>query len=56
MLTSLLSIYSTESDNYYGLVGKDPRWEKFQAFHDYLFSAFPLLYAFFLKTIQELEI
>ncbi|KAI6112591.1 carboxypeptidase S, partial [Pisolithus sp. B1] len=33
----------TESYDYYGSVGTDPRWEKFHAFHAYLEQAFPLI-------------
>ncbi|KAG6330630.1 hypothetical protein ID866_8460 [Astraeus odoratus] len=39
----------TESYDYLGLVGVDSRWEIFQAFHDYLFEAFPLVH-----TVLEL--
>ncbi|KAI6041919.1 hypothetical protein EDC04DRAFT_1140559 [Pisolithus marmoratus] len=35
----------TESYDYYGPVGTDPRWEKFHAFHAYLQQAFPLVHA-----------
>ncbi|KAL4076563.1 hypothetical protein V8B97DRAFT_2102693 [Scleroderma yunnanense] len=35
----------TESYDDFGPVGTDPRWEKFQAFHDYLFHAFPLIHS-----------
>ncbi|KAI6117458.1 hypothetical protein EV401DRAFT_1969446 [Pisolithus croceorrhizus] len=35
----------TESYDYYGPVGMDPRWEKFHAFHAYLEQAFPLIHA-----------
>ncbi|KAL4073057.1 hypothetical protein V8B97DRAFT_1869576 [Scleroderma yunnanense] len=35
----------TESYDHFGPVGTDVRWEKFQAFHDYLLDAFPLVHA-----------
>ncbi|KIO07677.1 hypothetical protein M404DRAFT_136116 [Pisolithus tinctorius Marx 270] len=35
----------TESYDYLGPVGTDPRWEKFHAFHAYLRKAFPLIHA-----------
>lgn len=35
----------TESYDYLGPVGTDPRWEKFHAFHAYLQKAFPLVHA-----------
>lgn len=38
--------HRTESFDNAGPIGVDPRWERYQAFSDYLLDAFPTVYVF----------